>query len=193
MRVRSLALAAMLSIPAILPAQREIMIEARPTFAIPVSKLAGASLETGPAFGAIASIQLQQHLHLYGGWDWAHFGAATSFAGPDRSFEQTGYSLGLRFEHPCPRHTSLALRVEGGGTYQHIEIENTAGEIVSDSKHSMGYEAALGVALSLGEDWKLVPMARYRSLSPKFTIGSTTTPGNLRYVAAEFALSRSFR
>jgi hypothetical protein len=193
MRVPLLAVVAIVSLPAALAAQREITIEARPTFAIPTSKLAGASLETGPAFGAVASIQLHQHLHLYGGWDWAHFGAAASFAGPDRSFEQTGYSLGLRFEHPCPRHSSLALRVEAGGTYQHIEIENSAGEIVADSKHSAGYEAGLGLALSLGEEWKLVPMARYRSLSPEFTMGSTTTSGNLRYLAAEFALSRSFR
>jgi hypothetical protein len=193
MRVPSLALAALALIPATLAGQREFTIEARPNFVVPTGKLAGASLETGPAFGAIASIRLQPHLHLYGGWDWARFEAASSFAGPDRSFEQTGYSLGLRFEHPCPRHPALALRVEGGGTWQHVEIENSAGEIIADSKHSTGYEAGAGAALSLGDDWKLVPMARYRSLSPKFTIGSTTTFGNLRYVGAELALSRSFR
>jgi hypothetical protein len=193
MRVHYLVLAAIVAFPSALAAQREVMIDARPNFAIPVGKLAGASLETGPAFGATASIHLRRHMHLYGGWDWAHFSAANSFAGADRSFDETGYVLGLRFEHPSPRRPSLALRLEVGATYKHVEIENSAGEIISDSKHSMGYEAALGVAKSLGDDWKLVPLARYRSLSPKFTIGSTTTSGNLRYVAAELALSRSFR
>lgn len=193
MRILSLAFALTVSLPAALAAQRSIMIEVRPNFAIPIGKLAGTRLDVGTAFGATASIRLQQHLHLYGGWDWAHFGADNSFAGSKLEFEETGYDLGLRYEHPCRMHTDLAVRVEAGGTWKHVEIENAAGQIVADSKHSLGYEAAFGLAWSLSEEWKLVPMARYRSLSPEFTIGSTTTSGNLRYAAVEFTLSRSFR
>jgi hypothetical protein len=193
MRVSILAFAMAVSVPAAVAAQDGVMIEVRPTFAVPVGKLAGARLDMGPAFGVTASIRLREELYAYAGWDWAHFWAKNSFAGTELDFEETGYSLGARFERPCPLGHPVALRLEGGATYKHVEIENAAGDLIADSKHSWGYEAAAGVAFGLSEDWKLVPMARYRALNPDFTIGSTRTSGNLRYASLEFTLSRRFR
>jgi opacity protein-like surface antigen len=193
MRVCSIAIFAALALPVTAAAQGTVMVEVRPTFAIPVGKLAGASLAMGPAFGLTGSTRLGENLHLYGGWDWAHFTAKNSFAGTNLDFDETGYVLGLRFERPCPRGHPVALRAEAGATYKHVEIENSAGDLISDSKHGIGYEAGLGVAMSLSDDWKLVPAARYRSLNADFTIGAAKTSGDLRYVTLEFTLSRSFR
>jgi opacity protein-like surface antigen len=193
MRISTLALAAAFAIPATTAAQSSLAVEVRPTFAIPIGKRAGAELTLGPAFGAAVSLRVQEQLHLYAGWDWAHFGAENSFAGSDLDFEETGYAFGLRLERPCPKGHRMALRAELGGTYKHVEIENSAGDLIADSKHSVGYEAALGAVMNLSDEWKLGPAARYRSLSPDFTIGGTKTSGELRYVTLELTLSRSFR
>jgi opacity protein-like surface antigen len=193
MRLSTLARIALLTIPVAASAQKGVMIEVRPTFAVPVGKLAGASLDMGPAFGVTASSRVWEDLYLYAGWDWAHFWAKDSFAGTKLDFEETGYTLGARFERPCPRGHPVALRLEGGATYKHVEIQNASGDLVADSKHSLGFEGAGGVAFSLSDDWKLIPMFRYRSLSPEFTVGATKTSGDLRYIGLEFTLSRRFR
>jgi opacity protein-like surface antigen len=193
MRPFTTTLLASLVISAAAAAQPTVMLEVRPTFAIPVGKLAGANLTMGPAFGITGSWRARETLHLYGGWDWAHFGAKSSFAGSNMDFEETGYVLGLRLERPCPRGHPMALRLETGATYKHVEVENSSGARAADSEHSVGYEVGAGVAFGLGDEWSLVPMARFRALSPEFTIGPASTAGNLRYATIEFTLSRRFR
>jgi hypothetical protein len=79
-----------------------------------------------------------------------------------------------------------------GGTYNHIEIENAAGDIVTDSGHGFGWEAGTGVAFRLGACWHLTPGIRVRSLNRDFSLGGVQTAGTLRYVTAEAGFSRSF-
>ncbi len=77
-----------------------LMFDARVGAALPTQALAGIDLEPGPILGATIAYKLQPHLHVYAGWDWAHFAADKRVAGADRDYEETGYTLGLRFEHP---------------------------------------------------------------------------------------------
>jgi hypothetical protein len=132
------------------------------------------------------------HLHLYAGWDWLHFAADQSFAGSDQDFEETGYTMGLRFQHPFRDGGRLSYRVETGGTFKHVEIENGDGNIIADSGHELGFELGAGVVMPVGASWTITPLARFRSLSPEFTIAGTTTTGTLRYAALELGLMRSF-
>ena len=155
-------------------------------------KLAGTELDMGVGFGATVAWQLQPHLHLYGGWDWLHFGSDNSFAGSDQDFEETGYTFGLRFEHPLGDASRLHYRLEGGGTYKHVEIENDDGDIIADSEHGLGYEAGLGLLWSVGASWRVGPLVRFRSLSADFDIGTQRTSGTLRYVGLEVGVSRRF-
>ena len=53
------------------------------------------------------AVRALKHLHVYGGWDWMHFSSDNSFAGSNMDFEETGYTYGLRYQHP--------LRGETGG------------------------------------------------------------------------------
>ena len=131
-------------------------------------------------------------VHLYGGWDYIAFAPDQSFAGVDHDFEETGYTYGLRFEHPFGAATGMLYRLEAGGTYKHVEIEDADGDIVADSEHSVGFEFGAGAVFNANSNWRFVPMLRYRSLSPDFTIGSVTTEGTLQYVGLELGLSRRF-
>jgi hypothetical protein len=156
-------------------------------------KLAGADLGSSLGIGATVAYRVQPHLHIYAGWDWVHFGAEQSFAGTDRDFEETGYTFGLRFEHPLTATGGIEYRVDAGGTYKHVEIENQDGDILFDSGHSLGFEFGAGLAFAIGDAWKFVPMARFRSLSPEFDMNNSVMKGDLRYVGLEAGFSLRFR
>lgn len=72
--------------------------------------------------------RVQPHLSVYAWLDWHRFTADASFAGSNNDFEETGYAVGLQFEHPIARSKSVALQLRAGGIYNHIEVENTAGD-----------------------------------------------------------------
>lgn len=187
LRVLALVLAA---VPSSANAQNRLQLELRGGPAFATEKLGDASLGTGFGFEGTVGYRVLQHLSVYAGWDWHRFTAEASFAGAKNDFEETGYALGLRFQHPIAQ--SLALQLRAGGTYNHVEIENTAGNRVTDSKHGLGWEAGAGLALQLGNRWEITPAARFRSLSRDFTVGTVTTPGSLRYLAVDVGFSRSF-
>lgn len=173
-------------------AQQRITLDLRVAAAMPITDLADADLETGIGLGSTLAFRLQPHLHLYGGWDYMHFTSDQSFAGADLDFEETGYTFGLRFEHPFKVDSRVAYRLEAGGTYKHVEIENDDGDLVVDSGHELGFELGTGLLIPLGAQWNLTPTVRFRSLEPSFQIGTTTTEGTMRYVGLELGISRRF-
>jgi len=150
-----------------------------------------AELGTGLGFEASVAYRVMQHLDVYGGWDWRHFMADESFAGSDVDVEETGYALGVRFVHPIGTST-LSYIIRAGATYDHIEIENDEGDVVADSEHGLGWEGGVGLDIPLGEDWRVRPMARYRTLSRDIDIEDESTSVDLSYVTLEVGLSRSF-
>lgn len=175
-------------------AAQDLTLDLRVAAVMPTSDLADADLETGLGFGATLAVRVMPHLHLYGGWDWVHFtNAGNSFVGEDRDIEETGYTIGLRFEHPFGVASRAMYRLEAGGTYKHVEIEDATGEIVADTEHGLGYEAGAGVLLPLGQGtWRLAATVRYRALDRDFVIGDDTRAGQLRYVGLELGVSRRF-
>jgi hypothetical protein len=174
-----------------LAAQRA-SFDVRAAVAVPTSKLAGTELQTGFGAGFTLAYRVQPHVHVYGGWDWMHFAADQSFAGANMDFEETGYTFGLRFEHPFRPTSPLAFRIEGGGTYKHNEIENSAGDLVVNSGHGFGFEGGLGLLVPMNGSWGVTPTLRYRSLSRDYTVASSTSEGVLKYLALEVGMSRRF-
>src|SRR5688572_17076183 len=167
-----------------LAAQR-VAVDLRAVGATSTQKLAGADLSVGVGIGMTIGYHLQPHLLAYGGWDWMHFQADQSFAGPDMDFEETGYTAGLRFEHPIGAESLTLFRIEGGATYKHVEIEDVGGDIIGDSGHRFGFEGGGGLVFPLGENWRLAPTLRFRSLSPAFDITGVTTKSDLQYAGIE--------
>jgi hypothetical protein len=163
-------------------------IRGGPAFA--TENLGGVSLGTGFGFEGTAGFRVQPHLSVYAGWDWHRF--PSDAAGAENDYEETGYAFGLLFEHPIGGSDALALQLRAGGTYNHIEIENTAGDLVTDSEHGLGWEGGAGLAIRLAGQWQLTPGLRFRSLSRDLVAGSVTTPADLRYVAVEVGFSKRF-
>lgn len=191
-KLLGLLMVAVASTPAALVAQDRWAFEIRGGPAFATQDLGDASLNAGYGFEGTVGYRVQPHLSLYAGWDWHRFSADASFGGADNDFEETGYAFGLLFQHPISQSETAALQLRGGGTLNHIEVENSAGDLVADSEHGLGWEAGAGMAFRIANQWQVTPGLRFRSLSRDLTTGASTTPTELRYFAAEVGFSRTF-
>ena len=167
MRTTILALTTIALLTTTIPADAQTpdrwAVELRANGAMATQELQNDPLDTGFGFEATVRYRFLPHLAAYAGWDWIRFQADQSFAGNDMDFEETGYAFGLRFEHPI-RGSATAGWVRAGGTYDHLEVENTDGDILADSGHGLGWEVGAGVATPLRGGWSITPGVRYRSL-----------------------------
>jgi hypothetical protein len=128
-----------------------------------------------------------QHLGTYAGWGWNTFSSETSFAGGEMDFDETGYVLGLQFKHPIDGLTaSYYFRV--GGLYNHIEIENTKGDIVYDTKHGFGLQFATGIDIPLNSSWSFTTGVKYNRLPKEIDFKETSGKMNFNYLSVRAGL-----
>lgn len=166
-------------------AQDKWSAELRPGINIATQDLGNAELKTGFGFEAAIGYRFMPHMGAYVGWGWNQFKSDnSSFAGTgDTDFEETGYTFGLQFVHPFSEGSKLSYLLRAGGIYNHIEVENSAGDITADSGHGLGWELGAGISADLGSGWNLRPQLGYRGLSRDIEIGTTTTDAKLNYIA----------
>jgi opacity protein-like surface antigen len=151
-----------------------------------------ATMSAGLGIGGTAAVAVKPRVSVYGGWDWMHFKSDYSFAGGRRDFEETGFDVGLRYERPIMSDPSYQYRLEGGALIKHVQIQDESGGDVTTSSFAPGFEVGAGLSIKMENNFHIVPAIRYRSSSPSFTIGSTTTDTSLRYVSFELGFSNTF-
>jgi len=155
------------------------------------SELGGANLQVGFGAEAILHYRFMPHTGIYAGWGYNALSAENSFAGANIDFEETGYVFGLQFKHPVGM-SPVSYYVRAGGLYNHIEIENEAGEITGDTGHGLGWQAAVGVDVPLGRNWSLTPGMKFNSLSREVTIENVTTQLDLNYLQLRVGILKKF-
>jgi len=155
------------------------------------TELNGATLNTGLGFEAILQYRVLPFTSLYGGWGWNHSNAEESFAGADVDFEETGYILGLQFRHPFGE-SPVSYFVRGGALYNHIETENSDGNIINDTGHGFGYQVAGGIEVALGKNWSLTPGFKFSSLSRETEFEGENYKLDHRYVSVRIGIVKSF-
>lgn len=179
-----------------LGAQERWGFELRVNGNVPTQEIEGRDLGAGFGFDGTLRYRFLTHLGAYAGWDWIRYSPDDSFAGADTDFEETGYVFGLRFEHPLsaegPGGEGWAWWARAGATVDHIEIEDSGGELIADSGHGLGWEAGAGLAYGFGSAWSFTPGVRYRSLTRDVEIGAVSTDVELRYLAFEVGIARLF-
>lgn len=172
-------------------AQNRFAVELRVGASFATQELSDADLSTGFGFEGIFDYKFSPYLGAYTGWGWNHFSADESFAETNIDFEETGYLLGLQFTHAIA-DSALYIYVRAGGIYNHIELENDNGDLVADSGHGPGWQAAAGLIVPLGSKWQLKPGVKFQALSREIEIGEETTPVNLTYFSAGVGIARIF-
>lgn len=166
-----------------------VEFSAGPSFA--TQKLAEADLNTGYGFEGIFQYRFVQRASLFGGWGWNRFSADRSFAGIKRDFEETGYLLGLEYKHPV---SSLGISVfaRGAALYNHIEIENNQGDILHNTGHGWGWQAAAGVDIPLGKNWSLTPGVKFNALNRDLKISDVNYDLQQNYISARIGFIKRF-
>lgn len=155
------------------------------------SKPGNTKLNTGFGFEGLFHYRFMPHTGVYAGWGWNRFGADESFAGSDVCFEETGYVFGLQFKHPISTWP-IAYYLRAGGLYNHIEIENSDGDIIGDTGHGLGFQLAAGIDYSLGKNWSITPGLKFNSLSGDVEIEGVTTSLNHNYLSLRVGIIKRF-
>lgn len=165
--------------------------EFRPGVNFPVSE---NGLKTGPGFGLNIGYNFMPHLGATVGWGWNKFKSDDNFfiTGNKYDLEETGYSFGLQFIHPFSTNSNISYLIRLGGTYNHMEVENSGGDLVRDSKHGFGWEAGAGIDIDFGANWSLRPQIGYRSLTRKMEAEAFSTDFDLNYITLGFGIAKSF-
>ncbi len=172
-----------------LHAQKYWTIEVRPGLDISTRDVGSTALNPGFGFEANITYNFMKHLGVYGGWGWNKFPSQKSDLGLD--FEQTGYTFGLQIIHPIG-DSHLDYLIRGGGIYNHIEVENSEGNIIADSNHGLGWEFGLGINLNIGEKLDLRPQIGYRNLKSDLKTSEMTTEVNMDYLTLGLGIAFSF-
>lgn len=151
-------------------------------------KLGDATLKNG--FGGEATIgyQFVPKLTIYAGWGWNKFNTTNLFGITNIDIEETGYRAGLQFTSPFG-DSKFKYLIGVGGLYNHLEIENSEGNIIQDSKHGWGYQADFGIVIPLGNRLNLTPTVRYQALNRNLNKGSVATSVDFSYISTGLALS----
>jgi opacity protein-like surface antigen len=174
------ALVLAIAAPRAAQAQSPLSLEITADGAVPTQTLGGSDLGTGFGFGANLRYRFMPHLAAYAGWEFHHHRSDDLIGGRRTDVEDTGYTVGLRFEHPLAGRTAYWVRA--GALYSHIELENADGDLVADSGHGVGWEGGAGLAIPLRSRLALTPGFRYRTLTRDLEIGSSTSSVTLSYL-----------
>jgi len=153
--------------------------------------LGGTDLKFGFGGEGIFHYRFMPHAGVYAGWGYNTFTAENSFDGADTDYEETGYVFGLQYKHPIGM-SPVSYYVRAGGLYNHIEIENEAGDITDDTGHGFGWQVAGGVDVPLGRNWSLTPGLKFNSISGDITKESTTTELDLNYLQLRIGILKKF-
>jgi hypothetical protein len=155
------------------------------------TKPENTTLNTGFGFEGLLQYRFMKNTSVYGGWGWNRFGADDSFTGKDVCFEETGYILGLQYKHSFGTSPFSAF-VRGGGLYNHIEIENSNGDIIHDSKHGFGWQAAAGLGISLGSGWSINPGVKFNYLNRESKFEGMNRELKMNYFSARVGFVKMF-
>lgn len=160
-----------------------------PSFA--TQKIVDADVKTGLGFEGNFQYRFMDHVSVYAGWGWNHFYAEQSFAGEKRDFEETGYVMGLEFKHLIGQ-SAISFYGRGAALYNHIEIENEEGDVLHDTGHGWGWQAAAGVDIPLGKNWSLTPGVKFNSLNRDLKISDLNYELKQNYLSARIGFIKRF-
>lgn len=163
-------------------AQDKFGITITPAANYPVDELGTTKLKNGFGGDVSLSFNITENLGISGGWGWNKFSASESFAGSDIFFEEKGYSAGILFMQPIG-DSKMKLIFGAGGTYKHIETQNSNSELIYDSGLGWGWEAKTGFSFPLGEHFNVIPTLKYSELSRDIEFLTLRIPVDLRYLS----------
>ena len=169
-------------------AQNQWSAEFRPNIDFTIENFGETKLDTGFGFEVAVSYKFMSHLGAYVGWGYNTFQTKDDIT----NFNEIGYTFGFQFIQPIKEDSKFSYLIRAGGIYNHIQIENSNGDLVQDTGHGLGYEFGVGLDYRFLESWSLRPQVGYRALSRNIKVLNTVVNVNLNYLAFGLGISRTF-
>lgn len=188
----NLACAVLLLISSMTFAQNKWSVEFRPNLDFPTKDIGDIEPKTGFGFEVAVSYNFMEHLGAYVGWGYNTFKTTSNMTAFDNDVDMTGYTFGFQFIHPIAEGSNLSYLIRAGGIYNHLEFEDSDGDIFEDTGHGLGYEFGLGIDYNFSETWHLRPQIGYRALSRDIDFNAIKTDVDLNYVALGIGIIKSF-
>lgn len=149
-------------------------------------------IRMGFGFEGTFQYRILPYAGVYGGWGANWLSTESSVSSENNmDYEETGYVLGLYFNQPIGS-TNLSYYVRAGALYNHIEIENSDGDIVDDSGHGPGFQLAAGLDINLGSGWSLTPGLKFNYLSRETELEGITKQLDYQYLSARIGIMKRF-
>jgi opacity protein-like surface antigen len=170
-----------------------ISLEARVGAAFPMGDFADGA-KTGYTVGGAVHYQLNPVVGLYGGYEYARFGADSADAADvNAHFTDTGFRAGARFGVPFAGITGFHPWVEGGATLNraNIVISDDSGASISlNSGRSLGFEVGAGLDFAVAPKVTIAPGVRYRSHNADFDDSTDDSDSEVKvnYVTADLTV-----
>lgn len=171
--------------------QERFAVEFRPGISFPLDDMAGSKLNTGYGFEFTVAYEVLQDVGVYAGWGWNKFDADNAFFTQQIFIEESGYTAGIQFKHRLS-NSSFSYLIKGGAVYNHLELEDNAGEQIADSGHGLGWQAAAGISFEIGNNWDLRPTVRYRSLPGNIEAYNGQISVDLQHISLGVGLVKKF-
>lgn len=168
--------------------QNKWSAEFRPNINFPTSDFVDTNVKVGFGFEVAFGYQFMENLGAYVGWGHNNFKLEES----DIDFDESGYTFGLQFIHSIGSSESLSYLFRVGAIYNHIEVEDTDGNLIDDTGHGFGWEVGAGFNYLFGSNWNLRPQIGYRVLSRDLTFEGSTTNIDVNYIAFGLGIAKTF-
>lgn len=160
-------------------------------FSLATNNLSETTNETGLGFEGIFHYRFLHHIGVYAGWGWNQFAANDAFGGDNFFLAETGYVLGVQYKHPFG-DSPVQYYLRAGGLYNHIETENSDGEIIHDTGHGLGFQLAGGIDVPLGKNWSFTPGLKFHALSRDFGYENFTQEIDYNYFSIRLGILKRF-
>jgi len=170
---------------------KRFAVELNTGIGLATNKIAHA--ETKPAYGfeGVFHYRIINNVGIYAGWGWNHMKTKSGFIIEDATFEETGYVIGLQYQQQIG-NSDIDYFLRSGLLYNHIEIENSDGEIVKDTGHEPGLQVAGGIAFPIGNNWQLAPGIKFNALNQDSEINNQKFSLKHQYISMRLGVIKTF-
>jgi opacity protein-like surface antigen len=172
-------------------AQGNFSVELRGAAAFPTSSLGEADLKFGAGFELLINYEIIENGSVYAGWGWNRMTSDELIASQETDVEETGYRFGLEYAFPINDGPS-SIFVMAGGLYNHLEFEDSDGEIFEDTGHGLGWNVGLGLDYQITEAISIRPSVKYFSLNRDMEMNSEVSEATHQYLSAGLGLAIRF-
>lgn len=172
-------------------AQEKWSVEFRPGLNFPTRDVGDIDTKIGFGYEITGAYKIMPHLAVYAGWGWNQFKGGDNYSTDKFTLEETGFTFGIQFIRQIG--TSPFSYLTGAGiVYNHIKLENNAGNIAESTDYGFGWQLAIGIDYEFAYNLSLRPMIRYRSLSTDLEIANASAELKLNYISFGIGLAWDF-